>query len=104
MNRAALGTALAALIAADAPALATLDVSGNELGTAGLGPIVEALPLNRHLRDLKLMGNHLEPDFARRRLLPAVRANTGLRRLQGSKRRRAKTEAEELVSARPPLN
>ncbi len=44
--------ALGALVAADAPALHTLDLSFCRLGDAGLGPLVDALPHNTHLRTL----------------------------------------------------
>ena len=72
------GAALAALIAADAPALHVLDCSDNKLTDAGLAPIVEALPLNHHLRELNCRDNGMSEAFARQRLLPAVRANTSL--------------------------
>jgi hypothetical protein len=79
---AAFGDALAALIAVDAPALHTLVCSCNSLGDAGLAPIVEALALNRHLRELDVRdatyGNRMSEAFARERLLPALRANTTL--------------------------
>ena len=102
----AFGAALAALIAADAPALLVLVCRNNYfnsfLGDAHLSPIVEALPLNRHLRKLDVAGNDLSEVFARERLLPAVRANTTLRKLQcvryGSGP--AAKEAEELVRLR----
>jgi hypothetical protein len=79
---AALGAALAALVAADAPALQILNISDNALGDAGLAPLVAALPRNRHLRSLNISRNGMSEAFARERLLPAVRANTGLRALQ----------------------
>ena len=47
--------------------------------TAGLAPIVEALALNRHLRELDLSYNDMSEAFAREQLLPALRANTTLR-------------------------
>jgi hypothetical protein len=79
---AAFGDALAALIAVDAPALHTLVCSCNSLEDAGLAPIVEALALNRHLRELDVRdatyGNRMSEAFARERLLPALRANTTL--------------------------
>jgi hypothetical protein len=73
------GAALAALIAADAPALKIFNCSINSLGDAGLAPIVEALALNRNLRTLDVGRNSMSEAFARERLLPAVRANTTLR-------------------------
>jgi len=96
------GAALAALIAAEAPALQTLDCSVNELKDAGLAPIMEALPLNRHLRTLDVSDNNMSEAFARERLLPAVRANTTLRELACDDRESwpAAEEAVELVCRR----
>jgi hypothetical protein len=71
-DRSAFGAALAALIAADTP-LWKLVCSDNSLEDDGLAPIVEALPLNRHLRELDMGFNDVSEDFARERLLPAVR-------------------------------
>lgn len=83
------GAALAALVAADAPALDTLTVYCYHteddctcaLGDGGLLPIMRALPRNRHLRVLNIQQNDMSERFARGRLLPALRANTGLRQL-----------------------
>jgi hypothetical protein len=75
------GAALGTLVAANAPALTELDVSGCRLGDAGMAPLVDALPGNTHLRKLTCDGNGAREAFARERLLPAVRANTGLRKL-----------------------
>ena len=95
---------LAALIAADAPALHVLEVfCCDSLGDAGMAPIVEALALNHHLRELNCHSNGTSDAFARERLLPAVRANTSLRTLRcqdpilGPV---AAWEAEELVRRR----
>jgi hypothetical protein len=105
----AFGAALAALIAANAPALLVLVCRNNYcysfpfLGDAHLSPIVEALPLNRHLRELDLRFNGMSEAFARERLLPAVRANTTLRELYCADYRStvsAAKEAEELVRSR----
>jgi hypothetical protein len=95
----ALGEALGALVAANAPALHELNVSQCGLGDAELGPLVDALPHNMHLRSLNLDHNSFTNDFARDRLLPAVRANTSLRRLsvQGNE---FLHEAAALVAAR----
>jgi hypothetical protein len=73
--------ALGALIAANAPALTELDVSWSRLGDAGLHPLFEALPHNTHLRTLDVTGNNVSAACARDVLLPAVRANTSLRKL-----------------------
>ena len=101
-DRNAVGAALGALIAADAPALHILNWSSSDLGDAGLAPIVEALPLNRHLRKLDVSDNDVNEEFARERLLPAVRTNTSLRELQcdSSTSGPAAAEAVELVRRR----
>ena len=78
----AFGAALGALIAADAPALHVLDCCENDLEDGGLAPIVEALELNSHLRELDVSENCMSNTFAREQLLPAVRANTTLRALK----------------------
>jgi hypothetical protein len=104
----ALGAALAALVAADAPALQALRISDNALGDAGLAPLVAALPRNRHLRKLNINQNGMSERFARKRLLPAVRANTGLQKLlcaseteyDDREEGTASAEAEELVERR----
>jgi len=77
----AAGAALGALIAANAPALTTLDVSACALGQAGLGAVLDALPRNSHVRELHFYRNGVPAGFMRSRLLPAVRANAGLRTL-----------------------
>jgi hypothetical protein len=51
-DAAAVGEALAALVAADAPALRILTVKRLRLGDAGLRPLVAALETNSHLRRL----------------------------------------------------
>jgi hypothetical protein len=80
-SRAAAGTSLAALVAANAPALRKLNVHNSNLGDAGLAELFDALPHNTHLRKLSCMANELTEAFVRDRLLPAVRANTSLRYL-----------------------
>jgi hypothetical protein len=77
----ALGPALGALVAANAPALASLRVAGCMLGDAGMRPLVAALPANTHLRTLECGRSALSAAFAREALLPAARANTGLTQL-----------------------
>jgi hypothetical protein len=105
----ALGAALGALVAADAPALQELIVSASSLRNAGLDALVDALPLNTHLRTLNLAGNQCTEAFIRDRLLPAVRANTSLRHLTAvaeyeeaddNRRTFFAREAEALVRAR----
>jgi hypothetical protein len=75
------GATLCAVVAANAPALLTLDISHCVLGDAGLGPLVEALPHNTHLHTLVCWNNDITENFAHNRLLPAVQANTSLRKL-----------------------
>jgi hypothetical protein len=100
----ALGAALGALVAADAAALHELNLSYMayfDAGLLALGPLLDALPLNTHLRTLNLDYHRFTDDFARDRLLPAVRANTSLRHLkirQGANR--FLREAAALVAAR----
>lgn len=74
------GLALQALLAANAPALRHLEVFGG-LEEDGLGPFLDALPRNTHLRRLDFCTSEISHSFARDRLLPAVRANMSLRRL-----------------------
>jgi hypothetical protein len=102
-HAAAAGAALGALIAANAPALTELDVPENRLGDAGLRPLLEALPQNTHLRTLIVAGNNMSEAFAHDVLLPAVRANSGLRKLSAGHwfaYFAAVHEAEALVAAR----
>jgi hypothetical protein len=94
--------ALGALVAADAPALTALNTSLCELGDAGMGPLVDALPRNTHLRTLDIRNNRISEAFAAQRLLPAVRANNSLRKLGAFVFPVAPSvaEAEQLVKAR----
>jgi hypothetical protein len=102
----AVGAALGALVAANAPALHELHLTSiafNEAGLLALGPLVDALPLNTHLRTLNLDINSFTNDFARDRLLPAVRANTSLRHFSAKYNTPVNgflREAEALVAAR----
>jgi hypothetical protein len=97
-RQAAAGAMLSALIAANAPALMELDVSECILGDDGLRALFNALPMNTHLRVLRVAGNQMSEPFARDVLLPAVRANTSLHKLDGEQPLMAETNA--LVSAR----
>ena len=72
------------------------------LSDDGLAPIVDALPRNRHLYKLDITCNLLTPEFERERLLPAVRANTGLRELILSYDSPIRDEIRELLETRPP--
>jgi hypothetical protein len=67
------GAALGALVAANAPTLSSLRLIGNGFGDAGMGALVDALPLNTHLQVLLCHGNDMSDDILRDRLLPAVR-------------------------------
>jgi hypothetical protein len=57
-DRAAVGAALGALVAADAPALTNLDVSRCGLGDDGMRALIEALPHNTHLQELNFLHNN----------------------------------------------
>ena len=72
----AIGSKLGALIAANASALKSLDLYDCNLGDAGMGPVVAALPRNTHLRSLELDNNNMTEPFARAHLLPALQACT----------------------------
>ena len=78
------GVALGALVAANMPALTSLQVWASWLGDAGLGPLFDALPRNSHLRELDCSLTGMSAAFARDVVLPAVRANTSLRKLDAS--------------------
>jgi hypothetical protein len=99
-DRAAVGAALAALIAANAPALTRLDVSRCGLGDDGMRALCEALPRNTHLRELDCLQFNMSKAFAHDVLLPAVRANTSLRRLATGGFFVHSAEAERIVSRR----
>jgi hypothetical protein len=99
----AVGAALGALVAADAPALAYLEVVHCGWQEAALGPLVDALPANTHLHTLLLSTVIASAAFLRNRLLPAVRANTSLRHLGITVRgegEHAAREAQEIVNSR----
>jgi hypothetical protein len=80
-DRARAGASLGALIAANAPALLSLNVSYCALGDEGLGPLVDALATNTHLQTQDCSGNGMSDAFAFNRLMPALLANTTLRKL-----------------------
>jgi hypothetical protein len=96
---AAAGAVLAALLLANAPALHELDISWCRLGDEGLRPVMEALRHNTHLTKLVCKYNNTSEAFVRDVLLPAVRANTGLRELVAGFSA-PEREAEALVAAR----
>jgi hypothetical protein len=107
---AAVAAALGALVAANAPALAELDVSGDDVAQEGLAPLLDALLRNTHLRVLACEYNRAGATaaFVRQRLLPAVRANSSLRTLKAcpddeaaqSEALALLRQAEALVAAR----
>jgi hypothetical protein len=74
-------SAVAEIIAANAPALKVLDMSCWDLGETAFGRVVDALPSNTHLRELNMWGNGMGMRFMRNRLQPALDANTSLRKL-----------------------
>jgi hypothetical protein len=94
------GAVVAALVAANAPALTALDVSYCGWYDAGLGPLFDALPGNTHLRTLSCGGGELSDEFMRDTLLPAVRANSSLRKLKTDLNTGVAREAEALVQRR----
>jgi hypothetical protein len=94
------GGAVAALLAANAPALEALVVSRCGLGEAGLRPLLAALPANTHLRSLELEHEAFSEAFARSDLLPAVRANASLQRLLVQDAVGAARDAMALVDSR----
>ncbi len=67
------GTALGALVAANAPTLRGIYINESGMGDAGMGPVVDALPRNTHLRFLSCLRNGMSDAFVRERLLPVVR-------------------------------
>jgi hypothetical protein len=102
-DRAAVGTSLGVLLAANAPALTELNFAMCNLGDAGMEPLLEALRHNTHLRSLDCASNDITEAFAADVLLPAVRANTGLRALDASNwiiTPPGAREAKELVARR----
>jgi hypothetical protein len=100
----AVGAALGALLAANTPALTELDVSECNLGDDGLRPLFAALRANTQLRTLTCANNyhtlHMPHAFARDVLLPAVRANTGLRMLDTGNDTAIERKAAALVARR----
>ena len=80
----AAGAALAAVVAANAPALHAIYFQSSHFGDAGLAPLFDALPTNTHLHVLCCSNTEMSAGFARDRFLLAVRANTSLRKLIAS--------------------
>ena len=97
---------LAALLAADSPPLMELHLAHCDMDEEGWGLISESLPRNSHLHTLNIRDNILPAGFVRAQLLPALRANTGLRTLRLSRVSYtvddavAAEEAQQFVAAR----
>ena len=71
---------LGALVAANSPLEhLVVDLGLNHRGEEWLRPLLEALPRNTRLRELLCGFHHVSEAFAHDALLPAVRANAGLR-------------------------
>jgi hypothetical protein len=78
-----------------------LDLSFCRLRDAGLRPLFDAIAGNCTLRTLDCGYNYISPECARDVLLPAVRANASLRKLQFRQNNiPGLEELEELVWAR----
>lgn len=100
-NRKALGTALAALIAADS--LRALSFDNWLLGNRGMRPVLDALKGCTKLRELSCYDCGATAGFARSVLLPAVQTNKSLRELTlliNGYGMQELEEAEALVKAR----
>ena len=80
-GKAVAGAALGVLVAANSPALRNLSLFQCQLSDVGLAPVFAALPLNTHLRELNCQYSGISEAFVHDAVLPAVRANVGLRRL-----------------------
>lgn len=100
-TEAAVGAALSALVAANAPALRFLRVESNgELGDTSMSPLFGALRVNTHLLTLNCVFNPFSAACAQNVLLPAVRKNTSLHRLLVLTMTEGAVEAVALVGAR----
>jgi hypothetical protein len=91
--------ALAALLAADAPALRVLDVTACDLGDEGAALLFDALRRNSHLRELRAAHNGITDACVRDVLLPALRANAGLARLELAQAHQALSAAQAQAQA-----
>ena len=106
VDQAAAGAALCELCAADLP---SLTIHSLRLGDAGMRPLLGALKYTRYLRAFDCTNTGMSEEFARDVFLPAIRANTSLRKLTASAwwggdangvAPPAVLEAEALVAAR----
>jgi hypothetical protein len=105
--RAEVGQALGALLAADAPALRSLDVTECWLGAPGLQALLDGLAHNASLTALRCADNRMSEAFAAEVLLPALRAHAALHTLAAASsdweaegHEPAKRAAEALVASR----
>jgi hypothetical protein len=78
------GLVLGALVATNARALTSLNVSGTPLGHKGLAPLMLGLRSNTHLRELDCCVVRMSSRFAKKSFLPAVAGNMSLRKLHAS--------------------
>jgi hypothetical protein len=107
-HQVAAGAALGALVAANAPALQILGVTGCSSPEDGvgppadalLGPLFAALPRNTHLHSICVRRNRFTEAFARESALPAVRENSSLRCLEVDGTTEHAIEAMALVARR----
>jgi hypothetical protein len=76
----AVGAALAALVAANSE-LQSLDVNYCYLGDDAARPLFAAVAGSTRLRTLQCYGNDISAECAREAVLPAIQANTSLRKL-----------------------
>ena len=78
----AVGPPLAGIVLADAPALHELVLGTRGFSDDSLGLAFDALAHNTHIRILKCSGRILSDALVRHHLLPALRANRGLQKLE----------------------
>jgi hypothetical protein len=81
-HQAAAGRSLGTLVAVNSAALQSLRIGHCDLGDAGLGPLVDALASNTHLRTLECAVNDITVAFARTKLMPMLITNSSLRQLR----------------------
>jgi hypothetical protein len=77
-SRVRAGRVLGALVAANAPSLEELNIVECSLGDEALGPLVDALASNTHLRTLRCFTNAWSDAFMHEQMLPRMRANPSL--------------------------
>ena len=68
------------------PALRSFLIADTVLDDVGMGPLLDALEHHTHLLELDCSNTGMSDEFVRERFLPAVRANTSLRKLVASRR------------------